>query len=243
MRKPRKTVVPAIATLANLTAGCLALALLLEGEKQGLAALLIIAAVLCDSLDGALARMFGASSDFGAELDSLADVVSFGVAPGILVVSLQPDAMRFVGWVVAVCFAASAAWRLARFNVVRLHELEDEGFMGLPTTGAGGVMASAVLCQGVLSGGRFEMGSAILPWLLLLMAFLMVSNIPYPHIGSIIAKRPVAFCGAGLALLALGVVYWEYEIVFLLFFMSYAASGPAIAVGAKIKALRTAHYG
>ena len=192
-------------------------------------------------MDGALARMFGASSEFGAELDSLADVVSFGVAPAILLIAIEPLEMRFFGWVVAACYATAAAWRLARFNVSRRLAL-GESFTGLPTTGAGGFVAASVLCLHVMSNGHRMIPAAILPWLLLLMAILMVSALPYPHVGGIIAKQPVAFCVAGMLLLILGVVYWEYEIVFLLFFFTYVVSGPAVAVSAKIRAAREARY-
>lgn len=237
--------IPMLATLGNLAAGCVAIAVLMgDGERRfDLAALLIIAAVLCDSMDGALARMFDAASDFGAELDSLADVVSFGVAPAMLVLSLESSKLGALGWVFAVFFAICAAWRLGRYNVHRMRSSSHGSFCGLPTTGAGGCIASAVLLQGFLAEHGIELAGALLPWLLLALAYLMVSNLAYPHVGGLIARWPVATIVTAIGILSVGVSFGAYEVVFCVFFMAYAFSGPIVTAGAKVKALREAHSG
>ena len=204
--------IPTLATLGNLVAGCLAIAVLMGVSERrfDLAALLIIAAVLCDSMDGALARMFGAASDFGAELDSLADVVSFGVAPAMLVLSLESSTLGALGWVIAICFALCAAWRLGRYNVHRKLSSSHGPFCGLPTTGAGGSVAAAVLLQGFLAEHGIELAGALMPGLLLALAYLMVSNLPYPHVGGVIAKWPAAFIVSTFGVLLLGVSFGAY---------------------------------
>jgi len=231
--------IPVLATLGNLMAGSLAMILVLDGRPD-LAALCIIAAVLLDSVDGALARMFNSCSDFGGELDSLADVVSFGVAPALLVVSLQGAGPNSVSRIAAVCFVLATAWRLARFNVYRAFLAGHEDFIGLPTTGAGACVAAAVLMHGFLENHGFEAGAVLMPWLLLALSLLMVSSLPYPHVGTLIARWPGAFVLAGLATLWVAVTHGAYEVVFVALSLSYVGSGPVAALGAKVKAVREA---
>jgi len=230
-----KQLAPNGATIANLSAGFLAIALAVEG-KQDFAALLIIAAVLFDSIDGVLARMFDVSCRFGAEMDSLADVVSFGVAPAVVVGSLMPD-LRFAMWIVLAAFPVCAALRLARFNIRNAVDGPHMGFLGLPSTGAGGCVAASVLMREAVGSH----GTILLPCLLLLLAALMISNFPYSHVGGVIARFPVASVVAGVLLMFVGAVYWHYELVFVVFFWGYALAGPTLAVKEKIKALREAH--
>ena len=237
MGQAMRRAIPTVATIANLGAGFLAIALAVEG-KQDLAALVIVAAVLCDSLDGAMARMFNVSCEFGAELDSLADMVSFGVAPAVVVGTMIPD-FRFVMWLILAVYPVCAAVRLARFNVSRLESPAQAGFEGLPSTGAGGCVAAIVLVHETL-GNHWPVVSACL---LLVLAALMVTNVPYPHVGSLITRFPVAAVVAGAALVLVGAVYGRYEPVFIVFFWGYALWGPTLAVREKIRSVREAHSG
>ena len=232
--------IPTIATLCNLVAGFLAIGLAVEGH-QDFAALLVIGAVLLDAVDGALARMFNASSDLGVELDSLADMVSFAVAPAVLVASLLPEQFRVLGWLMAACFPLCAGLRLARFSVRRLAGDSEEGFVGLPTTGAGGCVAATVLTHFVLIEHGVSFAVSFLPWVMLLLAGLMVSTLPYPHVGMVLARFPAASIASAVVILVAGVLYWEYELLFVFFFWGYVASGPALVVRERIKAFREAH--
>ncbi|HEY1764170.1 MAG TPA: phosphatidylcholine/phosphatidylserine synthase [Opitutaceae bacterium] len=154
----------------------------------------IFGAALFDMLDGRLARMGGRESLFGAEFDSIADVVSFGLSPALLMFCLilapsqQFPWFRNIGWAVGFIFLGAAAVRLARFNVITnplLHQGKKESsrdFVGLPVPAAAGTVASLVLCllklgESDKSLSWFALG---LPFLMLLIAFLMVSTIRYP---------------------------------------------------------------
>jgi CDP-diacylglycerol--serine O-phosphatidyltransferase len=154
------------------------------------AVLFIFLSCVCDVLDGRVARMGGQASIFGIEFDSMADVVSFGVAPALMVffIILSPTEgypfFRQVGWLIGFIYLLCAAVRLARFNVITSPLLtpDEEGsvsqdFRGMPVPAAAGVIASLVL---LLNNYDLQKASLGLPILMLLIAWLMVSSIPYP---------------------------------------------------------------
>ncbi len=154
---------------------------------------LIFFAMLFDALDGQVARITRATSDFGGQLDSLCDVVSFGVAPAILLVKMCPQftsVHREAVWTIAALFACCAVLRLARFNV-ETDETDDHGiFAGLPTPAAASVIASCAMFSYTLRNEiNFEAFAGydwwlqrVLPPFATLLALLMVSRIPYPHV-------------------------------------------------------------
>ena len=229
----KKQYVPSFATLGNLCAGVFSCALAVEGAP-GLSALLIVLAVLFDSVDGALARKLGVTSDFGGQLDSLADMVSFGVAPALLVGVMLPEELKLLGWGLVLVFPMCSAWRLARFNVRQVSDGPHGDFTGLPTTGAGGAVAALVLVCLSLSEGGINLGLHLLPWLLLVLSFLMVSQFPYKHVGTVLALLPLPLKLLWSALLILAAVVWRYELVLTVVFWSYVFSGPAILMREKI---------
>lgn len=151
----------------------------------------ILGAFLCDALDGRIARISGRESLFGLEFDSIADTVSFGVAPAMmvffLILSPKDGSYEFfnkIGWIIGFIYLLCVGVRLARFNVLT-HPLlpKDESipktkdFMGLPSPAGAGMIASLVL---VLLDKDLKFLSLLLPFFMLLIAVLMVSNIPYP---------------------------------------------------------------
>lgn len=230
---------PALATLGNIAAGVAACALAVT-QRPDLGGLMILAAVLMDSLDGALARSLDATSDFGAELDSLADVVSFGVAPAVLVGSLLPIGARQIGWALVTLYPLCAAWRLARFNVS--HNGSEEGhedFAGLPTTGAGAAAATAVLVYARLGEAGVAVAPMVLPCVLLILGGLMISRIPYRHVGSLISRmKPGAAFASAAGLLAASVLWHEY--VFAALMWGYTISGVLATARERIRAVRHA---
>ncbi len=155
---------------------------------------LIFGAMAFDALDGRLARMGGKESFFGAEFDSLADVVSFGLAPALMVIFLilSPTQgyphFREIGWLLGFIYLLCAAIRLARFNVITHPLLQKPGrssnkdFVGLPVPAAAGTVAALVLFLLNLAAHERELQrwALILPVLMLLIAFLMVSRVRYP---------------------------------------------------------------
>ncbi len=152
----------------------------------------ILGACVCDSLDGRVARLGGRESLFGKEFDSIADVVSFGLAPAMMVffLILSPTNnypfFRKIGWIVGFIYLLCGAVRLARFNVIthpllpasQRQSLSDANcFIGLPIPAAASVIAALVL---VINRFDLKAWSLVLPILMLLIAWLMVSNVRYP---------------------------------------------------------------
>lgn len=159
-----------------------------------LCAWLIFLAMIFDALDGQVARLARVTSDFGAQLDSLCDVVTFGVAPAILLVKMCPTFSylhREGVWIIAATFAACAALRLARFNVETGEDDDHLHFNGLPTPAAAAAIAAMAIMFYTLRKDSNALAYAaqidlwmqrILPFFALLVAMLMVSRIPYPHV-------------------------------------------------------------
>lgn len=153
-------------------------------ENYEKAAYLILASIICDMLDGTVARITKSISEFGKELDSLSDLVAFGVAPAVLIYhaywaeeQIAGSAAGRTGAVMAIIFVICAALRLARYNVFQ--SKHRESFTGLPTPAAGGAIASFVL---FIDYFDFRFGSAfwVLAPLVMSLAFLMVSSVRYP---------------------------------------------------------------
>jgi CDP-diacylglycerol--serine O-phosphatidyltransferase len=199
-------------TLASLALGLFAIFLAMQGGVQ-LAAVCLIACVGFDGLDGALARRLGVASPFGAQMDSLADMCSFGVAAPIVVYASLADRVPTAAAAVACALVAGcAAIRLARFNV---SPKDGRFFCGVPTTMAAAVLALAVLIGLPLSGGWQLAGVAVL-------AFAMVSSFPYAKIARLV-KLPLWL----LVLPVIGALV-DARITFGLAVAAYLASGPLI---------------
>ena len=155
---------------------------------------LIFLAMIFDALDGHVARLSRTNSDFGAQLDSLCDLVTFGVAPGFLLVKMCPQftfVHRETVWIIAASYAACAALRLARFNVETGEEDDHLHFSGLPSPAAAASVAGFAILFYELrrEGNHLSYASTIdqavqyiLPVFAVIVALLMVSRIPYPHI-------------------------------------------------------------
>jgi len=196
--------IPNLFTLLNLLFGCIAIVMILQTgesivimdqtgatqvrlpEKIWIGALFIFAAAVIDFLDGFLARAMNAQSKMGEQLDSLSDVVSFGVAPGMILYQLLRISyaqeengvdVSIAALLPAFIFTAAAAWRLAKFNI---STNQKEGFLGLPTPAAGLLIASFPL---IIWYGYFDIQALFInKWFLygiiLLISWLMVSNLP-----------------------------------------------------------------
>jgi CDP-diacylglycerol--serine O-phosphatidyltransferase len=167
---PFNKIFPNMITSGSILCGMLSLALASHGQVLP-AAWLIAVAVVFDYLDGKVARSLGGSSAFGVELDSLADVISFGVVPAFLVYVVYMDILGLPGALVAAFFALCGALRLARFNVTH----SAGSFQGLPIPAAGLALASIV-----------PSGIPLYPWMVALICLflggLMVSAVPYGNL-------------------------------------------------------------
>lgn len=180
-RIPVRMMVPNFFTLLGLCAGLTSIRMSIEGRYE-LALAAIVFAALLDGIDGRVARLLKASSRFGAELDSLADFVNFGVAPAILIFTWGLGDTKSIGWIAVMIFALASALRLARFNVMLDEDKpkwQSNYFTGMPTPAAAIVVLLPVyLAHLGLDLGEQRWTKNIVLAYTLLVAFLMVSNIP-----------------------------------------------------------------
>jgi len=175
---PVRMLVPNFITLLAIAAGLTAIRLSTEGRMQLAVAAIVFAAVL-DGIDGRVARMIKGQSKFGAELDSLADFVNFGVAPGLILYFWQLHELHDGGWIAAMVFAISGGLRLARFNASidepNKPAFASNYFTGVPAP-AGAVTALLPIYLDFL--GLFRTPAVLTAFYTLLIAFLMVSRLP-----------------------------------------------------------------
>ncbi|MGC1855113.1 MAG: CDP-diacylglycerol--serine O-phosphatidyltransferase [Candidatus Aquirickettsiella sp.] len=224
---------PNLFTIAGLFAGFYAIVTAMEGYFN-YAAIAIFVAMIMDFFDGRVARLTNTQSAFGAELDSLSDMVSFGVAPALVIYSWSLEGLGKLGWLAAFIFAAAGALRLARFNTQVL-VADKRYFQGLPIPAAAGVLASMVwLCvDSEILGDIVSMMTAILA---IIIAILMVSNVRYYSFKEIDLKGRVPFVAILLVVLVfVGISLDPPKILFLIFFC-YALSGPVLTLRALYKA-------
>ncbi|GAB6992523.1 CDP-diacylglycerol--serine O-phosphatidyltransferase [Paenibacillus pini] len=176
--------IPNMFTLGNLFLGMIGIMLAFD-NKLNLAAIMIIIAMLLDGLDGRVARALNAQSEFGKELDSLSDVISFGVAPALIMYVTSFHGMHHaLIWTVTAVFPMCGAVRLARFNV----QSGIPGyFIGLPIPAAGGVLATLSLFHN-------EISAPYMITAMLLLSYLMVSSVRYPNFKKVgLPKKAVMF--------------------------------------------------
>jgi len=208
-RPPPRVAVPSFFTLMNLFCGFLAITQVLDGAFA-MACWLVVVAGLFDLLDGLMARLTNAEDPFGVQLDSLSDVVSFGVAPSVLVYAYALDAYDPLGAIVAALPALCGSVRLARYNVNTEHE-EKEGFEGLPIPGQAVTLVALILAaENSAWGAALALDSfeVILP-VVVVLSGLMVSSvqfdaIPAPTLENIRShpKRTAAYALAGVLIVA-----------------------------------------
>src|SRR5713101_7086511 len=177
---PVRTLVPNVITLLALCAGLTAVRLAIEGKLEFALAAIVLAAVL-DGIDGRIARLIKGTSRFGAELDSLADFVNFGVAPCLILYFWNLHELKSAGWIAAMVFAICAGLRLARFNVM----IEDPNrpawagnfFTGMPAP-AGAITVLLPIYVQFLGLPHFDFTAPVTFLYTLAIAFLMVSRLP-----------------------------------------------------------------
>lgn len=233
-RPPRRfrrgvSILPSLFTTGNLFLGFWAVVLSFHG-RHAEAAPLIGWAILLDTLDGRIARLTGTTSEFGAELDSLVDSISFGVAPALLVYTWGLSGVPRAGWLAAFLFLVCGVLRLARFNVQK-SIVDGRYFVGLPIPAAAGQLAALVYCAPEsIDGGPVY--AFLLMGLLISLAFLMVSTFRYPSFkGFDLRSRRSYITVLGIALLFL-LVALEPGWVLLAIVSAYTISAPAsYAVG------------
>ena len=186
---PIRILIPSMFTILALCAGLTAIRMAIEHRFDIAIAAIVLAAVL-DALDGRVARLLKATSRFGAELDSLADFVNFGVAPAIIVFTWALDGLRSMGWLVVLVYSICMALRLARFNVALDSDQpawKGEFFVGVPAPAAALIVMLPLYLDGIGIPGMSALTILILGYTLLI-AFLMVSFVP-TYSGKMLGQR------------------------------------------------------
>jgi len=215
--------IPNLFTSGNLFCGVFAIIAVLSAEYV-MAAVAILLASLFDVLDGKLARLTHTTSRFGGEYDSLADVVSFGVAPGMLAYVWALGSLGRLGWAAVFLYVACGALRLARYNVQAAGG-DPHDFVGLPIPAAAGLVASLVIFDShILSFGR-EVRPGLILGLIYFLAFLMVSTVPYQGVKGLHLKdrKPFGLLVGALLVTLLFIV--TPQIMLFACFSLYALSG------------------
>jgi CDP-diacylglycerol--serine O-phosphatidyltransferase len=238
---PKIYLLPNLMTAGNLLCGFVAVLKIVEGalaqnvdpklaaDHFQLAILFILVACICDALDGRLARLGGHDSAFGREFDSLADIVSFGVAPALMVYKVVLIEFRTLGWMVACFYLLCGALRLARFNCLAASNpaAASKEFRGFPIPAAAGLTASLTLFMLWLAESERELGrwKWILPGLLMFLSFMMFSRFQYPSFKGLNWRTTRSIPRFIAIVLILGFTIWNYQWMPAVLFLSYLLYG------------------
>lgn len=224
--KKRIYVLPNLFTSASLFGGFYAIIATINGRFETAAIAILISCVF-DALDGKIARFTHTTSQFGAEYDSLSDLVAFGVAPGLLAFQWALEPFGRLGWLASFMYVICAALRLARFNVQQ--ESSDANyFKGLPVPGAASFIASLILFISAMDGLNGSKHILVII-LMYLLSFLMVSSLDYLSFKSFNLRKQNLNVLVGFILILMVIAY---KPKFMLFFVlvSYIFSGPVITI-------------
>ncbi|HEY7575907.1 MAG TPA: CDP-diacylglycerol--serine O-phosphatidyltransferase [Thermoanaerobaculia bacterium] len=215
-------VLPTLFTVGNLFCGYLSIWASIRGTFETAAALVIGAAVL-DALDGRIARLTNSMSAFGEQYDSLADLVSFGVAPAVLAYSWGLADFARVGWLASFLFVVCASMRLARFNI-QTKVVDKRFFVGLPTPAAAATIVTLVLATPDRLVSRLWMGGLLV--LTIVVSYLMISTIRYRSFKDLDLRRRRPAWILPLIAAVFAVIGFAPKIALLTFALTFAASGP-----------------
>ncbi len=241
-KKKHVAMLPCLMTLGNMVCGIMAISALFHGEERfwmfrdgiSAAAWLVVMGMIFDMLDGKLARATSSASDFGGQLDSLSDCITFGVAPALLIIGVSTMPHKLV-YVYGVLYALCTAMRLARFNVEHSATgASHDFFKGLPSPAAAGFVVSIVLLENHLDGGRlpglYPYSRAALPFLGLIGGVLMVSRVPYPHLLKWVVKGKRQFADLVRVIFVCAAIAVSPQVAFPALFSMYLVSGLLQAV-------------
>lgn len=218
---------PNLFTTAALFAGFYAIVAAM-GARYEEAAIAIFIAMVLDGLDGRIARLTNTQSAFGAEYDSLSDMVSFGLAPALVAYTWSLSALGKVGWLAAFVYTAGAALRLARFNT-QLEVADKRYFQGLASPAAAAIVAGMVWV-GEVYGLHSPLYSWIATFTAIAMGVLMVSNIRYYSFKSLDLRGKVPFVTLLALVLIFVLISIEPPLILFGVFLIYAVSGPVLTI-------------
>lgn len=239
-------ILPNLITLAALFGGFFAIVMAMNGHFEK-AALGIFAAMVFDGLDGRVARLTGTQSAFGEQMDSLSDMVSFGIAPALVSYTWALKPLGRWGWIAAFLYAACAALRLARFNV-NTGVVDRRFFQGLPSPAAAAFLIGFIWLMtdlGIAPGSTWPwpLGQLEMRWLTfaitLFAGLTMVTNLPYFSFKDIDFKKSVPFIVMVLIVLAIAAINVHAPSVLFTAFAIYAFSGYAVYAWRRVQGLPT----
>ncbi|HUL12413.1 MAG TPA: CDP-diacylglycerol--serine O-phosphatidyltransferase [Methylococcaceae bacterium] len=228
IKRPRGIyLLPNLFTTAALFAGFYAITAAIN-ERYEPAAVAIFVAMILDGLDGRVARLTNTQSAFGGEYDSMADLISFGAAPALVLYIWSLAGLGKLGWVAAFVHAAGAALRLARFNT-QIGTADKRYFQGLPSPSAAAILAGFIwtCVEYDLTGTQ---AAYVGLGLSIATGLLMVSNFRYNSFKDIDLRGRMPFVKAILVMLAFAVIFTNPPLVLFLIFTGYAVSGPAMTL-------------
>jgi CDP-diacylglycerol--serine O-phosphatidyltransferase len=228
---------PNLLTTAGLFSGFFAIVASMNNHFES-AAVAIFIAMVFDGLDGRVARMTNTESDFGAEYDSMADIVSFGMAPALVMYNWALHDLGKLGWLAAFIFVAGGALRLARFNA-NINTVDKRFFQGLAIPSAAAIIAGAVWV-----GSKYAINPSdvhyVAAGLTIVCGLLMVSNFRYHSFKDVDWRGRVSFMVILIIVLAFVIVATEPSLVLFSIFLLYAISGP-ITTFRTVKKLKLEH--
>ncbi|MCE9685552.1 CDP-diacylglycerol--serine O-phosphatidyltransferase [Shewanella sp. AS16] len=228
---------PNLFTTAGLFSGFYAVIASMNGHFEA-AAIAVFVAMICDGLDGRVARLTNTQSDFGAEYDSMADMVSFGMAPALLAYNWALADLGKIGWLAAFIYCAGAALRLARFNT-QVGVADKRYFQGLASPAAAAVIAGSIWC-----GHQYDISGADVSWIVALVTalvgLLMVSNFRYHSFKEVDWRGKVNFIVILLLVGVFVVISVQPALILCVGFYLYALSGPVITIRT-LRKLRASH--
>jgi CDP-diacylglycerol--serine O-phosphatidyltransferase len=227
--KPRKGIylLPNLFTAASLFSGFYAIIASIQ-EQYVFAAVAIIVAAFCDALDGRIARLTHTTTHFGTEFDSLADLVAFGVAPGILAFRWGLASFNQLGWLAAFLYVICGALRLARFNVQK-QTSDPSYFKGLPIPAAAFLIATTTFFMDSLEVYS-ETRALFFMILIYVLSFLMVSTLLYPSFKKVDLRKQNPFnILVGIILVSLVIAY-RPKITLFFIMLFYIISGPVVTL-------------
>ena len=222
---------PSMFTVGNLFCGYASIVYAMRADYSTSAVFIGVATVL-DVLDGRIARLAGATSEFGGEFDSLADVISFGVAPAVLVFAWGLDPLGRLGWVVGFLYVTATALRLARFNV-QTNNPDKRYFVGMPSPAAAGVLAATVFAwpEGFGAASRAIVALPVV----LVPALMMVSHVRFRSFGALILQPRRSYVGLLQFAFLIAAIAVQPQIVLFVMAYSYLVSGPVGFVMTRIR--------
>jgi CDP-diacylglycerol--serine O-phosphatidyltransferase len=230
-------ILPSLFTSANLVLGFVSVLFSIHGNFAA-ASWSILGAIVMDALDGRVARWTKSTSSFGIEFDSLADLVSFGVAPSILMYMLVLQTMDKTGIMIAVFYVVAGALRLARFNIKAHEGAHSPHFIGLPIPAAAGILASFALSYELFANGsvipvktipivmsKMPLMFKSVPVTMLLISILMISSVPYAAMKNLKLNRPRSFQLLTLFLIGIILIITFPQNTIFIIFLTYLLSG------------------